>query len=86
MLSHPHTEAEINAEFKRAAENELKGILEYTEEPIVSTDIIGNPNSCIFDAEFTAIVGSMVKIIGWYDNEAGYSNRLADLITKWYSL
>jgi glyceraldehyde 3-phosphate dehydrogenase len=86
LLSHPHTEAEINAEFKRAAENELKGILEYTEEPIVSTDIIGNPNSCIFDAEFTAIVGSMVKIIGWYDNEAGYSNRLADLITKWYSL
>jgi len=86
LLSHPHTEEEINAEFKRAAQNELKGILEYTEEPIVSSDIVGNPNSCIFDAEFTAIVGNMVKIIGWYDNEAGYSNRLADVIDKWFSL
>ena len=86
LLSHPHTETEINAEFKRAAQNELKGILEYTEDPIVSCDIVGNPNYCIYDAEFTAIVGSMVKIIGWYDNEAGYSNRLADVITKWFSL
>lgn len=86
LLSHPHTEAEINAEFKRAAQNELKGVLEYTEDPIVSCDIVGNPNSCIFDAEFTAIVGSMVKIIGWYDNEAGYSNRLADVIAKWFTL
>lgn len=86
LLSHPHTEEEINAEFKRAAQNELKGILEYTEDPIVSGDVVGNPHSCVFDAEFTAIVGSMVKIIGWYDNEAGYSNRLADVITKWYSL
>lgn len=86
LLSHPHTEAEINAEFKRAAQNELKGVLEFTDEPIVSSDIVGNPNSCIFDAEFTAIVGNLVKIIGWYDNEAGYSNRLADVIAKWFSL
>ena len=86
LLSHPHTEEEINAAFKHAAQNELKGVLEYTEDPIVSCDIVGNPNSCIFDAEFTAIVGSMVKIIGWYDNEAGYSNRLADVIDKWFSL
>lgn len=86
LLSAPHTEAEINAEFKRAAQNELRGILEYTEDPIVSVDIVGNPHSCVFDAEFTAIVGNMIKIIGWYDNEAGYSNRLTDVITKWFSL
>jgi glyceraldehyde 3-phosphate dehydrogenase len=86
LLTHPHTEQEINAEFKRAAQNELKGILQYTEDPIVSSDIVGNPHSVIYDAEFTAIVGNMVKIIGWYDNEGGYSNRLADVITKWFSL
>jgi len=86
VLEKPVTEKEINEEFKRAAANELKGVLEYTEEPIVSCDIVGNPNSCIFDAEFTAIVGNMVKVIGWYDNEAGYSNRLADVIDKWFSL
>jgi glyceraldehyde 3-phosphate dehydrogenase len=71
--------AEINAAFKKAAEGELKGILEYTEDPIVSVDVIGNPNSCVYDAEFTSIVGDMVKVIGWYDNEVGYSNRLVDL-------
>ncbi len=82
-----HAEAkEINAEFKRAAQAELKGILEYTEDPIVSSDIVGNPHSCILDAEFTAVVGNMVKVIGWYDNEGGYSNRLADVIEKWFSL
>lgn len=70
---------EINAAFKKAAYGELKGILEYTEDPIVSIDIVGNPNSCIYDAEFTSIVGDMVKVIGWYDNEMGYSNRLVDL-------
>ncbi len=78
--------AEINTEFKRAAQEELKGILEYTEDPIVSSDIVGNSHSCILDAEFTAVVGNMVKIIGWYDNEGGYSNRLADVIEKWFSL
>jgi len=82
ILTKKSTVAEINAEFKRAAQNELKGILAYTEDPIVSTDIIGNPYSCTFDAEFTSIVGNMVKIIGWYDNEMGYSNRLKDLVIK----
>lgn len=72
----------INAAFKKAAEGSLKGILQYTEEPIVSIDIIGSPYSCIFDAEFTSVVGRMVKVIGWYDNEAGYSTRLVELIGK----
>ncbi len=85
VLSNTVTAAEINREFKRAAEEELKGILEYTEDQIVSSDIIGNKNSCIFDAEFTAVVGNMIKIIGWYDNEAGYSQRLADLTELWLS-
>lgn len=76
------TPAEINAAFKAAAETSLKGILEYTEDPIVSIDIVGNPHSCIFDAEFTSVVGNMVKVMGWYDNEMGYSSRLADLITR----
>lgn len=74
--------SEINAAFKKAAETNLKGILEYTEDPIVSVDIVGNPSSCIYDAEFTSIIGNMIKVIGWYDNEYGYSSRLADLITK----
>lgn len=73
---------EINKVFKAAAENELKGILQYTEDPIVSIDIVGNPHSCIFDADLTSITGHMVKVVGWYDNEMGYSNRLADLISK----
>lgn len=82
-----HAEAdEINAAFKKAAGGELKNILEYTTDPIVSSDIVGNPHSCILDAEFTAVVGNMVKIIGWYDNESGYSNRLADVIEKWMNL
>ncbi|HEY1039959.1 MAG TPA: type I glyceraldehyde-3-phosphate dehydrogenase [Bacteroidia bacterium] len=82
ILKEKPTAEEINAEFKRASENELKGILAYTEDPVVSTDIIGNPYSCLFDAEFTSIVGNMVKVIGWYDNEMGYSNRLKDLVIK----
>lgn len=76
---------EINAAFKKAAETDLKGILEYTEDPIVSSDIIGNTHSVLFDADFTSIVGNLVKIIGWYDNEYGYSNRLVDLIIKMQS-
>lgn len=74
------TVEEINTEFKRASENELKGILAYTDEPLVSSDIIGNPNSCVFDSQLTSVVGNLVKLVGWYDNEAGYSNRLIDLI------
>jgi glyceraldehyde 3-phosphate dehydrogenase len=71
---------EINAAFKKSSENDLKGILEYTNDPVVSVDIVGNPHSCIFDPELTSVIGNMVKIVGWYDNEAGYSNRLVDLI------
>jgi len=76
------TVKEINAAFRKAAEGSLKGVLEYTEDPIVSVDIVGNPASCIYDAEFTSIVGNLVKVIGWYDNEYGYSCRLADLVQK----
>ena len=71
---------EINLAFKNASENELKNILDYTEDPIVSVDIIGNPNSCVFDAQLTSVIDKMVKIVGWYDNEIGYSSRLIDLI------
>ncbi len=82
VLTKPVTVKEINAAFKKASETYLKGILEYTEEPIVSIDIVGNPHSCIYDAEFTSVVGNMIKVIGWYDNEYGYSSRLADLVGK----
>lgn len=71
---------EIIAAFKKASENGMKGILEFTDEPIVSTDIVGNPHSCIFDSELTMVMGQTVKVVGWYDNEAGYSNRVADLV------
>jgi glyceraldehyde 3-phosphate dehydrogenase len=74
------TIAQVNAAFKNAASQNLKGIVSYTEDPIVSIDIVGNANSCIFDAGMTSVIGNMVKIIGWYDNETGYSNRLSDLI------
>lgn len=70
----------INNAFKEAAENQYKGIIEYTEDPIVSIDIVGNTHSCIFDSDMTSVIGSMVKIIGWYDNETGYSKRIIDLI------
>jgi glyceraldehyde 3-phosphate dehydrogenase len=73
---------QINAAMKQAAETSLKGILAYTEDPIVSVDIIGHPASCLFDAGLTSVVGSMIKIVGWYDNEAGYSNRLLDLAVR----
>ena len=71
---------EINAYFKSLAEGRLKGILRYTEDPIVSVDIVGDPHSCIFDAQLTSVVGNMVKVMGWYDNEYGYSSRLVDLV------
>ncbi len=79
-VKHTVSIAEINNAFKRAAETKYKGILEYTEDPIVSIDIVGNSHSCIFDAQMTSVIGNMVKIIGWYDNETGYSNRVIDLI------
>lgn len=81
-LENETTAEEINAEFKAAASGAMKGILEYSEEPLVSTDIIGNTHSNIFDAQSTKADGKLVKIIGWYDNEAGYANRTADLVTK----
>ena len=71
---------EINAAFKSAAETNLRGILAYTEDPIVSVDVIGNTNSCVFDAQLTSVIDKMVKVVGWYDNEIGYSSRLIDLI------
>ncbi len=73
---------QINAAFLKAAHSDLKGILEYTEDPLVSTDVIGNGHSVVFDSDFTSVVGNLVKIIGWYDNEFGYSSRLVDLVLK----
>ncbi|WP_431156457.1 type I glyceraldehyde-3-phosphate dehydrogenase [Winogradskyella poriferorum] len=71
---------EVNNIFKLASENAYKGILEYTEDPIVSIDIVGNPHSCVFDSQMTSVIGNMVKIVGWYDNETGYSSRILELI------
>jgi glyceraldehyde 3-phosphate dehydrogenase len=73
------TKDEVNAAFKAAAEGSLKGILYYTEDPIVSSDIVGSPASCTFDASITMAYGNQVKVFGWYDNEWGYSSRLVDL-------
>ena len=70
----------VNSIFKNAAKNKLSGILEYTDDPIVSIDIVGNAHSCIFDSQMTSVIGNMVKIVGWYDNETGYSSRILDLI------
>ncbi|MFM7745881.1 MAG: type I glyceraldehyde-3-phosphate dehydrogenase, partial [Actinomycetota bacterium] len=78
-LKKPATVEEINAAFKAAANGPLKGVLEYTEAPIVSSDIVTNPHSCIFDSDLTMSMGNLVKVLGWYDNEWGYSNRLVDL-------
>nr|WP_321231728.1 type I glyceraldehyde-3-phosphate dehydrogenase [uncultured Psychroserpens sp.] len=71
---------DINLAFKKAADTHLKTILQYTEDPIVSIDIVGNTHSCIFDAQMTSVIGNMIKIVGWYDNETGYSSRILDLI------
>jgi glyceraldehyde 3-phosphate dehydrogenase len=76
------TVEEINSAFKTAANGAMKNVLEYTNDPIVSADVIGNTHSCIFDAQLTSIVGDLVKVVGWYDNEVGYSSRLADLVEK----
>jgi glyceraldehyde 3-phosphate dehydrogenase len=77
------TKEQVNEAFKSAAESDLQGILEYSEAPLVLTDIVGNPSSCIFDAASTNVVGgNMVKVLGWYDNEWGYANRCTDLIPR----
>jgi glyceraldehyde 3-phosphate dehydrogenase len=78
-LKKPASVDEINAAFRAAAAGPLKGILEYTDAPIVSSDIVTNAHSCIFDSDLTMSMGSLVKVLGWYDNEWGYSNRLVDL-------
>lgn len=85
-VHHPKSIEEINAAFKQAAETNLKGILEYTEDPIVSIDIVDNTHSCIYDAQMTSVIDRMVKIICWYDNEFGYSSRLIDLVYKVHEL
>lgn len=82
LLKKETTAAEINAAMKAAADGPMKGIMEYTEDPIVSIDIVGNPHSNIFDSKLTSASGTLVKVVGWYDNEAGYSARSADLIAK----
>ncbi|RWU08590.1 type I glyceraldehyde-3-phosphate dehydrogenase [Pedobacter chitinilyticus] len=82
ILKKKTTIEEINTAFKDAADGRLNKVLQYTEDPIVSVDIINNPHSCIFDAQLTSIVGDLVKVVGWYDNESGYSNRLADVVEK----
>ncbi len=86
IMDHEISVPEINAAFKAASENDLSGFLAYTEDPIVSVDIIGSPYSATFDALLTSVVGRMIKVVSWYDNEAGYSNRLVDLIVKLESL
>ncbi len=82
ILKKTASREEINAAFKKAGSSSLKGILEYSEEPLVSVDIIGNPHSCIFDAMSTMSYDNLVKVVGWYDNEAGYSYRVVDMIEK----
>jgi len=79
QLSRDTTVDEVKAAYKAAAEGPLKGLLTYTEDPIVSSDIVTDPSSCVFDAELTKVIGNQVKVVGWYDNEWGYSNRLVDI-------
>jgi glyceraldehyde 3-phosphate dehydrogenase len=80
VLREPASVDDVNAAYQAAAsEGRLEGILEYSAEPLVSTDIVGNPHSCIFDSDLTMSHGNLVKVLGWYDNEWGYSNRLVDV-------
>ena len=79
VLEREATVDEVNEAYRTAAEGPLRGVLRYTEDPIVSSDIVGDPHSCIFDAQLTMAIGNMVKVVGWYDNEWGYSNRLVEL-------
>jgi glyceraldehyde 3-phosphate dehydrogenase len=82
VVKHPPTVEAVNKAMKQASLGQLNGIIAYTEDPIVSVDIIGEPYSCIFDAQLTSVINNMVKIVGWYDNEAGYSNRLVELFRR----
>jgi glyceraldehyde 3-phosphate dehydrogenase len=83
VVRNPPPVADINAAMFNASLHELQGILGYTEDPIVSIDIIGTSVSCMFDAQLTSVVNNLVKVVGWYDNESGYSNRLLDLVRYW---
>ncbi len=81
VTSKDTTQSEVNAALKAAAEGELKGILAYTEDPVVSTDMLHNPNSSIVDSDLTKVLdGNLVNVVSWYDNEWGYSNRVVDLV------
>ena len=81
MLNKDATAAEVNEAFKAAAaDGALKGVLVYSDDPLVSSDIVGQPASCTFDSQLTQTIGNLVKVFGWYDNEWGYSNRLVDLV------
>lgn len=82
ILNKEVTVEEVNSIFKKASENEMKGIVQYCDEPIVSIDIVGNPYSCIYDSLLTTVNGNLLNIVGWYDNEAGYANRVVDLLEK----
>lgn len=82
VLKKVPTVEEVNQAFKKASQTHLKGILEYTEDPLVSVDVVGNSHSVVYDAEFTSIVGNLLKVIGWYDNEWGYCNRLVELAIR----
>ncbi len=82
VLKKPATAEAINKAFRKASRGALKGYLEYNEDPIVSSDILGNPHSCIFDSELTMVIGNTAKVVGWYDNEAGYATRLAELALR----
>lgn len=82
ILKKPATAEEVNAAMKHASQGAMKGILEYSEDPLVSVDIVGNGHSCIFDSGLTLVTGTTVKVFGWYDNEAGYAARVADLVGR----
>lgn len=82
IVKNPVSVEELNEAFKKASKDRYQGILEYTEAPIVSSDIIDNPHSCILDGLLTSVIGKMVKIVGWYDNEVGYSSRMIDLVSR----
>ena len=82
QLSRDVTVEEVNAVMKAAAEGPMKGILSYCEDPIVSSDIVGDSHSCIYDVDLTRVSGNLVKVFGWYDNEAGYATRVADLVER----
>jgi glyceraldehyde 3-phosphate dehydrogenase len=82
ILKQEVTKEQINEAVRKAAEGPMKGIIEYSTDPLVSIDIVGNPHSCIFDSQLTAANGTLVKVVGWYDNEFGYSTRTADLIQQ----